>query len=165
MKESTGTFNVSCTARELYSANKQQAKRFYKEVKPGREYPLSIRKDLLRIERRNTKIAQYWARIPVGGRRGGIWVAIKPHCPIGSDVEICESKLFKRDGEFYLHIAVQREVEIPKPELTDKAVIIVCDIGEANPITAVELWNYGTERRNVQFHGREVRGLEPYIRG
>jgi len=44
---------------ELYSANKQQAKRFYRKVKPNKEYPLSIRKDLLKIERRNTKIAEY----------------------------------------------------------------------------------------------------------
>jgi len=41
---------------ELYSANKQQAERFYKKIKPNKEYPLSIRKDLLKIERRNTKI-------------------------------------------------------------------------------------------------------------
>ena len=59
----------------LYSANKQQAKRFYEKIKPDKEYPLSIRKDLLKIERRNTKIAEYWARIPVKGRRGGVWVA------------------------------------------------------------------------------------------
>ncbi|KPV62750.1 MAG: hypothetical protein AOA65_1645 [Candidatus Bathyarchaeota archaeon BA1] len=98
-------FNVSCIARgqELYSANKQQAKRFYRKIKPNKEYPLSIRKDLLRVERRNTKIAQYWARILVKGRRGGVWVAIKPHCPITPDMEICESKLFKRNGDFYLH--------------------------------------------------------------
>ncbi|MFX0162897.1 MAG: hypothetical protein ACFE68_06190 [Candidatus Hodarchaeota archaeon] len=85
---------------KLYSANKQQAKRFYKKIKPNKEYPLSIRKDLLKVERRNTKIAEYWARIPVKGRRGGAWVAIRPHCPIESDMEICESKLFKRNGEF-----------------------------------------------------------------
>ncbi|KPV62953.1 MAG: hypothetical protein AOA65_1537 [Candidatus Bathyarchaeota archaeon BA1] len=47
---------------ELYSANKQQAKRFYKKIKPSREYPLSIRKDLIKIERQTTKIAEYWAR-------------------------------------------------------------------------------------------------------
>ncbi|MDI6847871.1 MAG: hypothetical protein QMD23_07095, partial [Candidatus Bathyarchaeia archaeon] len=50
---------------ELYSANKQQAKHFYKKIKPNKKYPLSIRKDLLKIERRNTKIAEYWTRIPV----------------------------------------------------------------------------------------------------
>ena len=43
----------------LYSAYKQQALRFYKRIKPDREYPLSIRKDLLKIERRDTKIAEY----------------------------------------------------------------------------------------------------------
>ena len=61
----------------LYSAYKQQALRYYKKVKAGKEYPLSIRNDLLRIERRETKIAEYWARIPVKGRRGGVWVATK----------------------------------------------------------------------------------------
>jgi len=144
---------------ELYSANKQQAKRFYRKAKPNKEYPLSIRKDLLKIEQRNTKIAEYWAKIPVKGRRGGVWVAIKPHCPIEPDMEICESKLFKRNGEFYLHIVVQKEVDVPNPELTDKTVIIACDIGEANPITTVELWNHGTKRRNVQFLGKEIRGI------
>jgi ribosomal protein L37AE/L43A len=32
---------------ELYSANKQQADRFYKKIKPGKQYPLSIRKSKL----------------------------------------------------------------------------------------------------------------------
>ena len=56
----------------LYSSYKQQALRYYKRVNLNKEYPLSIRKDLLRIERRDTKIAKYWARIPVKGRRGGV---------------------------------------------------------------------------------------------
>jgi len=88
-----------------------------------------------------------------------VWVAIKPHRPIEPDMEICESKLFKQDGDFYLHIVVQKEVDVPNPELTGKTVIIACDVGEANPIAAVELWNYGAERRNVKFLGREVRGI------
>jgi len=62
------------TSAELYSANKQQAERFYKRTKPDREYPLSIRKDLIRVERRDTKIARYWIRLPVRLRRGGIYV-------------------------------------------------------------------------------------------
>jgi len=105
---------------ELYSANEQQAKRFYPKIKPNKEYPLSIRKDLLKIERRNTKIVEYWAKIPVKGRRGGIWVAIKPHCLMEPDMEICESKLFKRNGRFYLHIVVQKEV---KPKTNCEGVL------------------------------------------
>jgi len=44
----------------VYSANKQQAKRFYKRIKPNKEYPISIRKDLIKIEQRTTKLAKYW---------------------------------------------------------------------------------------------------------
>jgi len=144
---------------ELYSANKQQAKRFYKKVKANKEYPLSIRNDLLKVERRNTKIAKHWAGIPVKGKRGGVWVAIKPHCPIELDMEICESKLFKKNGSFFLHIIVQKEVKIPKLEITDKTVLIACDIGEANPLTSVELWNQGENRKNIRFLGREIRNV------
>ncbi len=148
---------------KLYSANKQQAKRFYKKIKPNKEYPLSIRKDLLKLEKRNTKITEYWTRIPVAGRRGGVWVAVKPHCPIGPEMEICESKLFKRNGEFYIHITVQKEVEVPKPELlTNKTVVIACDIGEVNPLTSVELWNQGKKRKNIQFLGREIRNVKAH---
>lgn len=147
---------------ELYSANKQQAKRFYKKVKANKEYPLSIRKDLLKVEQRNTEIAKHWARIPVRSKRGGVWIAIKPHCPLEPDMEICESKLFKKNGSFYLHISVQKEVKIPKPRLTDKTVVIACDIGEANPLTSVELWNRGENRKNIRFLGREIRNIRAH---
>ena len=100
----------------LYSANKQQAKRLYKKIKPEKEYPLSIRKDLIRVEKKDTKIAKYWARIPVAGRRGGVWVAIKPHEDIHEDVEICESKLIRRDGEFFLHITIEKEIHFERKE-------------------------------------------------
>lgn len=54
----------------LYSANKQQADRFYKVVKTGKKYPLSIRNDLIRIEHNPDTIAEYWCRIPVKIARG-----------------------------------------------------------------------------------------------
>ena len=46
----------------LHSANKQQARRYYKTIKSDKEYPLSIRKDLLKIQEQNTKVSRYWAR-------------------------------------------------------------------------------------------------------
>jgi len=137
---------------KLYSANKQQAKRFYKRVKPDKEYPLSIRKDLIKVEKRDTKIAKYWARIPVAGRRGGVWVAIKPHQDIPDNVEICESKLFRRGSDFYLHLTIQKETNFVKVKTSDyvlyaspsftvseRTVVIAIDIGEANPI-AIEVF-------------------------
>lgn len=63
---------------KLYSANKQQTQRFYKRIKLGREYPLSIRKDLIRVEHQDTKIARHWACIPVKLRRGGVWSPSSP---------------------------------------------------------------------------------------
>lgn len=135
---------------ELYSANKQQAKRFYTKIKPSKEYPLSIRKDLLKVERRDTKIIEYWARIPVKGRRGGIWVAIKPHCPIGPDMEICESKLFKCDDDFYLHIVVQKEV---KPK-TDCDGVMAVDLGIHNIAVTVN-----SKTNKTRFYGKKLRAV------
>ena len=123
-----------------------------------RSTPLSIRKDLIKVEKRDTKIAKYWARIPVSGRRGGVWVAIKPHQDIPDDVEICESKLFRRGSDFYLHLTIQKEIDFVKVETSDcvshalpsftvseRTVVMAIDIGEANPMASVELW--GLERK------------------
>jgi len=133
---------------ELYSANKQQAKRFYKRIKPEREYPLSIRKDLIRVECRDTKITRYWVRIPVKLRRGGVWVAIKPHCEITDDLEICESKLFRRDGEYFLHLTVKREVEMK----TSYSSVLAIDLGIRHAACSVD-----TQSGRTHFHGRELR--------
>jgi len=69
-------------------------------------------------------------------------------------MEICESKLFKKDGEWWLHIVVQKEVEEPKP---NPHKIIAIDIGDRNIATKVELVN--GRIRNPKFYGREVRGI------
>ncbi|MFQ5818695.1 MAG: RNA-guided endonuclease InsQ/TnpB family protein [Candidatus Heimdallarchaeota archaeon] len=144
----------------VYSANKQQAKRFYKRIKPNKKYPVSIRKDLIRIEQRTTKLAKYWGRIPVKGRRGGVWVAIKPHCEFPTEYEVCESKLLRKKGRFILHLTVQKKVQ---PNLTlnpSKLAVIACDIGEANPITSVAWWK-GTVHE-VAFHATEVRAIRAH---
>ena len=60
----------------LYSANKQQADRFYKVVKTGKKYPLSIRNDLIRIKHNPNTIAEYWCRIPVKTVIGGLWIGL-----------------------------------------------------------------------------------------
>jgi len=133
---------------ELYSANRQQAKRFYRRVKPEREYPLSIRKDLIRVERRDTKLSRYWVRIPVKLRRGGVWVAIKPHCEITDDLEICESKLVRRNGEYFLHLTVKREVKLK----TSYSSVLAVDMGIRHVACSVD-----TQSGETHFHGRGLR--------
>jgi len=133
---------------ELYSANKQQAKRFYKCVKPDHEYPLSIRKDLIRVERRDTKIARYWVRIPVKLRRGGVWVATRPHCEIEADYKVCESKLLRQNGEYFLHLVVKREVELK----TSYSSVLAIDLGIRHVACSVD-----TRSGKTHFYGRELR--------
>ena len=95
--------------RGLYSANKQQANRFYKVIKKGKKYPLSIRNDLIKIEHKPNTIAEYWVRIPVKMVKGGLWVGlIKLYEPIPIDAKICESKLYKKDNHWYLDVVVER---------------------------------------------------------
>ncbi len=133
---------------ELYSANKQQARRFYKRVKLEWEYPLSIRRDLIRVECRDTKLTRYWVRIPVKLRRGGVWVAIKPHCEIGADLEISESKLLRRHGEYFLHLVVKREVELK----TSYSSVLAIDLGIRYVACSVD-----TRSGKTHFYGRELR--------
>jgi len=42
--------------RGVYSATKQQGKRTYRKIDPGKEYPLVIRKDLMDIRKTDNKL-------------------------------------------------------------------------------------------------------------
>ncbi|MEA1905070.1 MAG: transposase [Candidatus Hadarchaeota archaeon] len=153
---------------ELYSANKQQARRFYRHIKPEREYPLSIRKDLIRVERRDTKLVRCWVRIPVKLRRGGVWVAVRPHCEIDADLEICESKLLRRNGEYFLHLTVKREVELKQ----SYSSVLAVDLGIRHTACSVDMQSgrthfYGRELRRVRghyFHLRRKLGRKKLLR-
>jgi putative transposase len=137
--------------RGVYSAHKQQARRYYKKVKNGKEYPISIRKDLLDIRKTNNKLATYWAKIPVHGVRGGIKVALA-HQPFDfENWEICESKLVRtKGGVFFLHVTVKRKVELMK----EYKSIIAIDMGAKWVAVSV-----AQHRSKPKFHGREVRQI------
>ena len=138
--------------RGLYSANKQQAQRFYKVVKPYREYPLSIRNDLLKIKRVNNRVSEYWVKIPNKNTRQ-LWVAIKPHRAFPEAFKICESKLYRRNGRFYLNIAVETEVK----QFGAFHKILAVDLGERTIASTVLLCD--GQISNPKFYGRTVRGI------
>ena len=72
---------------ELYSATRQQAERLRKRINGIKAfYPLVLRRDTIKLSRKNTNLARYWLRVPVFGIRGGIWLPIRPHCEIPEDV-------------------------------------------------------------------------------
>lgn len=146
----------------LYSATKQQALRFAKRTKPkpGKEQPLIIRRDVFKIEKRKTKIAKYWVKIPIKGIRGGIWVPIKlanKHRKL-LKLSIRQAQLTKRKNEFFLHITVQKQIEIQIPH---NPQILSIDLGEKNLAASVEL--FGNSMKNPRLYGRDARGARRHF--
>ena len=132
----------------LYSANRQQAERYYKKRKQ-KEYPLSLRNDLINLKRAK---AFWFLKIPVYGVRGGIKVPIKPHREI-PDGKLCESKIIKKKGKFIALLTF----EFYAPRMRECRSILAVDLGERVAATAV-LLQHGTVKV-VKFLGREIRGI------
>ena len=132
----------------VYSAYKQDAKWLYKKAKRMKGIP--IRNDLIDIQRRDTKLAKYWARIRVKSIRGGIRVALK-HQPFNfEEWEICESFLIKNDNDFYLYITVKKRVNIRRQYTS----VIAIDIGAH--WTAVSVAQH---RGKPKFYGKRIRAI------
>lgn len=134
--------------RGIYSATKQQGKRTYKKIKPDKEYPLIIRKDLMDIRETTNKLAKYWARIPIHRVRGGVKVALG-HQPFNfKNWEVCGSKLVRNKDGFYLHLTVKKDVE-PRKEYSS---IVAVDIGARWAGVSVAL-----HHSKPKFYGKRLR--------
>ena len=139
---------------ELYSATRQQAERLRKRIN-GRKafYPLVLRRDTIKLSRKNTKLARYWLRVPVFGIRGGIWLPIRPHCEIPEDVSIGETKIVRKKKGWFAYITISQEVEVPEPQgrpllavdLGEKYLAVVCGDGISPKF-------YGKEARGIRRH-------------
>ncbi|MBS7611218.1 hypothetical protein KEJ27_03250 [Candidatus Bathyarchaeota archaeon] len=96
----------------LYSATRQQADRLLKKLgerfDSTKEYPLILRRDVYRAD---TKLTPYWLKIPIYGVRGGVNVPIKTHELITSNMVCREVKIIRRNGEWFVYITVEKEVE------------------------------------------------------
>jgi putative transposase len=131
----------------LYSANKQQALRYYRRNK-RKEYPLSLRKDLINLR----KAKSFWfLKIPVYGVRGGIKVPVKPHREFPNG-ELCESKIVRKRGKYIAMLTFK----IDAPPLRKCSSILAVDLGERFVATTV-LWQQGVMK--AQFYGKEIRGI------
>ncbi|MCL7383701.1 MAG: transposase [Thaumarchaeota archaeon] len=150
------TFNVICVEIGLLRfipQLKQQAERLFKrlkgKLKPNKEYPMILRRDVYRA---GTKLTQYWLKIPIYGVKGGINVPIKTHEPITEDMVCREAKIIRRNGEWFVYITVEKEVEERNP----KSVLAV-DLGIRWIATTVNSNNpkpkfYGKELRRIKGH-------------
>ncbi len=143
---------------ELYSANRQQAERYYEKIKEEKEYPLSIRRDLIDIQPCSSHLADYFVNIPVAGRYGGVNVPVKTHKEIPKEAELCESKLYRDNGRFYINIVISCE----EPETQQANGVLGIDLGLRNPVTGVVLSVAGqgkeqAEIEDVFFKGDSIK--------
>ena len=133
---------------DLYSATKQAMDRYVERVQ-NEEYPLFLRNDTFRVERaEGTKEFDYWARIPISGVWGGIWVPIKPHQEISEDMNVHDSKIVRKEYGFELHLSVSFEVSSRTPE-----TILSVDLGERVMATTV----LSADNGSPSFWGRNIR--------
>ncbi|MFX1318031.1 MAG: RNA-guided endonuclease InsQ/TnpB family protein [Promethearchaeota archaeon] len=138
------------TGVKLYSANRQQAARYYKQPKPGKEYPLSLRQDLIDLHKAKT----FWfLRIRVYGQRGGLRIPILPHRAFPKDAELSESKLLRKQGKFYVNLVFTFNA----PPLRRGKSVLGVDLGERIIAATVLLQNSCITR--PRFLGREVRRI------
>jgi putative transposase len=144
---------------QLHSVNKQQALRFYNNIKEGKEYAISIRNDMIKVEfKPNHKVSKYWCKIPVKQRRGGVWVAIKPHIKDidFSQFKLGESKIFRKKNrknvfEWWIYITIIKEVQIKQ----SYSNILGIDLG--SKVIATVCGSF--DNKKPIFYGREVRGI------
>ncbi len=132
----------------LYSANRQQALRYYKCVKQ-KEYPLSLRSDLINIRRAK---AFWFLKIPVHGVRGGIKVPLKPHREF-PEGKLCESKIVRKGNSYVAMLTF----EFPEPLMRECSSVLAVDLGERFTASAVLMRDGSVVK--VKFYGREIRGV------
>lgn len=137
--------------REVYSAHKQQAKRYYDKIKEDREYPISLRKDLVEVRECDSDIADYFIKIPSKQRYGGIKVPIRTHQEIPENAEIGESKLYKKDNRYFVNITISYSTE----PVTNYKGVLGIDLGLRNPVTSVALPD-----STVKFLGHQIRDIQ-----
>jgi putative transposase len=137
----------------LYSATKQQAERFQKKIKAPKHkhYPVILRRDVIRLEQRDTKLSTYWFKFPCFSVKGGIWLALKPHCAVPADCSLREAKLIRHKNSWFIHLAIQKD--IVEPVIKEQPILAV-DLGERYLATIC-----GSDGIKPQFLGKEARGV------
>ena len=144
--------------KNLHSANAQQVLRFYKTIKEDVKYPISIRNDQITIKKTTNKLSEYWVKIPIKQRRGGIKLAIKSQPFDFENYKICESKLYKSKNKWFINIVVQKEIQLNNAYSS----ILALDLGEKYMCCSVD-----SKTKKPIFYGKEVRGIRrkyAYIR-
>ncbi|MDY6788695.1 MAG: transposase [Candidatus Nanohaloarchaea archaeon] len=147
---------------DLYSATKQQVQRVIAQNNPRYEQPIRLRNDVIKVENKNTEITEYWAKIPVYNpekdRGDSIWCPVHIPRKDYNDVEnadVGNSKLVKKEGCWYLHLTIKKNVS----ERDSYNDIIAVDMGCRWIATSVALSD-----RNTTFYGKKVRQTREHFK-
>jgi len=144
---------------ELYSAIKQDATRYYDNIKEGKEYPISVRGQQIDVRECSSDIADYFVKVPTAQRYGGLKLPVKTHTEIKDGWEIGESKVIRNHGSFYIHISVSYKVE----PVSDLSGVYGIDLGLRNPVVGVAF--VGGEGscpkvQTVDFHADKIQKIQ-----
>ncbi|MCX6776012.1 MAG: hypothetical protein NT130_04145 [Candidatus Micrarchaeota archaeon] len=134
----------------IYSLTKSTFDFKYTKKARKKKQPMPLANQKTKFKITNHKLTSYWFKVPVKGKRGGIWLPIIPHENIDSSWEIREAKVFKRKKDFWIYITIRKEVELK----TSYSSILALDVGEKVIAAAV----LSSVRKPI-FLGREVRGI------
>lgn len=136
----------------LYSATKQQAERLRRKINGKQsEYPLILRRDVIKVEKRNTVLTPFWFRFPIFGKRGGIWLPIALQEEIKECWSIRQGQLVRRGDDWYIHLVIEQDKEDKDCEYND---VIGIDLGVKNVATVVCLSDGKTK-----FYDKELRAI------
>ena len=141
---------------QLYSATKQQAERFMRRVKQQnhrglkmQEYPMILRHDCVKVEKRKDSVFGWWVRVPVNPR--SIWIPIQfPRIqePL-LKFEVRECKLLRgEDDEWFVNITVQKQARLKRKYAT----VLPVDMGLRKLATTIE-------DGKPRFYGKRVRTI------
>ncbi|OKY77339.1 MAG: IS605 OrfB-like transposable element containing RNAse H-like and Zn finger domain [Candidatus Methanohalarchaeum thermophilum] len=130
-------------------------KRYYDKIKEDKEYPISLRKDLIDIQRCESSVCDYFVNVPSAQRHGGINVPVKTGREIKDSWELYESKLFRKNDKFYLNLTFEIEVS----EVDEYNGVLGIDLGLRNPVVGAASVAPSSQSK-VFFEGEEIKGIQ-----
>jgi len=125
----------------------------FKERKKARYFPqpMPLGKQVCKFKKTDNKLTNYWFRVPVKAKRGGIWLPIFAYFDFTKEWEIRDSKLIKKDNQFIIILSLRKEVSLKK----SYSNVLAIDLGEKVMATVCG----SMENSSPQFFGRNIRGI------
>jgi putative transposase len=121
----------------------------------GADAPVGLPRDAFNL-RPSGPLAPWFISIPTP--KGRVKLPLRmaaQHAELLEKAEIKDSRLTRSGKDFFVHLAVEKEV--PDPIIPSHGVLLAVDLGERVIATSVALADGST--CEPRFHGREVRGI------